>query len=82
MFTRKVDLLFGAHSTGTSRSEWVRSSAALVQSPRCTEAPPPLVTKPRISSGGTGVQHLASFTHTSGVPLTMTPTWSPPPTWR
>ena len=52
---------------------WLRSSLALVQSWRWTETPPPLVTKPRISSGGTGVQHFASLTHTSGAPLTTTP---------
>ena len=39
--------------------------AALVQSVRCTLTPPPRVTKPRMSSPGTGVQHLASLTQTS-----------------
>ena len=46
---------------------------ALVQSRRCTEIPSPRVTKPRISSPGTGVQHRASFTSTSVAPLTTTP---------
>ena len=40
---------------------------------RCTDTPPPRVTKPRISSPGTGVQHLASLTQTSEAPLTTTP---------
>ena len=37
----------------------------LAQSPRCTETPAPRVTKPMISSPGTGVQHRASFDQTS-----------------
>ena len=77
MLTRNIDWPVGAHSTSCSRSGWLSRLAALVQSLRCTETPPPLVTKPRMSSGGTGVQHLASLTQTSGAPLTMTPV-SPP----
>ena len=78
MLTRNVDWAVGAHSTSSSRSGWaLRRLAALVQSVRCTETPPPLVTNPRIASGGTGVQHLASLTQTSDAPLTMTPA-SPP----
>ena len=41
------------------------SAAALVQALRCTDTPPPRVTKPRMSSPGTGVQHRASLTQTS-----------------
>ena len=73
MLTRNVDCELGAHSTSISRSGWFSRLAALVQLRRCTETPPPLVTKPRIGSGGTGVQHLASLTHTSSTPLMITP---------
>src|SRR6185437_10813174 len=68
--TESVD---GAHSTSTIRSGSASSEAALVQVLRCTDTPPPRVTKPRISSPGTGVQHFASLTQTSEAPLTTTP---------
>ena len=51
----------GAHSTSTSRSGVGRRLPAFTQSVRCTETPEPWVTKPRIWSPGTGVQHFASF---------------------
>src|SRR6478736_9104291 len=50
-----------------------KNDAALVQSTRCTETAPPLVMNPRIESPGTGVQHLASLTWISLIPLTRTP---------
>ena len=56
------------------RSGWLSRLAAFVQSRRCTETPFSRVTKPRISSPGSGVQHLASFTHMSESPATMMPT--------
>src|SRR5690606_39059695 len=61
------------HSTSTSRSGCVRRSSTLTQSERCTLTPCDFVTKPTMSSPGTGVQHFASLTHTSPMPLTMTP---------
>ena len=54
-------------------SGWESSESAFVQSRRCTETPLPRVTKPRMSSPGTGVQQRASLTHTSAMPLTTTP---------
>ena len=53
------------------------SDFTFVQSARCTETPLPRVTKPTISSPGTGVQHFASLTRMSGAPRTSTPE-SPP----
>ncbi len=47
--------------------------AALTQSSRCTDTPAPRVTKPRIGSPGTGVQHLASLTSRSVSPATSMP---------
>ena len=61
MFTRNVDCAVGAHSTSSSLSGCDLSDAAFVQSRRCTETPPPLVTKPRIASGGTGVQRFGEL---------------------
>ena len=49
------------------------SDSALGQSVRCTETPCPRVTKPMISSPGTGVQHRPSRTSTSPSPRTTTP---------
>ena len=43
--------------------------ARFTQSARCTDTPWPRVTKPMISSPGTGVQHRDSRTHTSGAPV-------------
>ena len=63
----------GAHSTSMIFSGWESSESALVQSRRCTDTPLPRVTKPRMSSPGTGVQHRASLTQTSAMPLTTTP---------
>ena len=73
MATRKTAPGWLAHSTSTSRSALRCRSAALVQSVRCTLTPPPRVTKPRISSPGTGVQHLASLVQTSVIPWTTMP---------
>ena len=44
----------GAQDTDTSRSDSDRRLSALAQLVRCTETPEPLVTKPMISSPGTG----------------------------
>ncbi len=49
------------------------SDTALAQSARCTDTPRPRVTKPMISSPGTGVQHRDSRTMTSSRPSTCTP---------
>ena len=47
-----------SHSTSISRAAWsLISDTALAQSARCTVTPRPRVTKPMISSPGTGVQH-------------------------
>ena len=73
MATRKELFDVGAQVTSTSRSCSVRRFAALTQSVRCTETPAPRVTKPRMPSPGTGVQHLASFTHRSLAPTTSMP---------
>ncbi len=72
-WTRNTLAAEGAHSTSISRSGWLSSDSALVQSARCTETPLPRVTKPMIGSPGTGVQQRASLTHTSAVPTTTTP---------
>ena len=48
-------------------------AAALAQSARWTDTPRPRVTKPMISSPGTGVQHRDSRTITSSSPSTCTP---------
>ncbi len=81
MATRNIDCAVGAHSTSTSRSGCDLRLEAFVQSARCTETPAPRVTKPRIASPGTGVQHLASLTHTSEIPRTMTPASPPAAAW-
>ena len=62
-----------AHSTSMRRSGSSLSFAAFVQSVRWTLTPPPRVTKPKISSPGTGVQHLASLAIMSAEPATRTP---------
>ena len=62
-----------AHVTSISRSGSRSSVCAFGQSVRWTETPCPRVTKPMISSPGTGVQHRPSRTQTSGSPRTMTP---------
>ena len=49
------------------------SDTALAQSARCTDTPRPRVTKPMISSPGTGVQQRDSRTITSSRPSTCTP---------
>ena len=59
--TRNTDPGDTDHATSTIRSARPRRSAAFVQSTRCTEMPPPRVTKPMMSSPGTGVQQRASF---------------------
>ena len=52
MLTRNVDWPVGAHSTSSSRSGWLEQARRRWCSRlRCTETPPPLVTKPRIASG-------------------------------
>ncbi len=45
----------------------------LIQSVRCMDTPLPLVTKPTISSPGTGLQHLEKRTATSSIPSTTIP---------
>ena len=56
------------------RSSWVSVRCArLTQLARCTETPWPWVTKPWISSPGTGVQHLDRRTQTSAAPSTSMP---------
>src|SRR5258708_6382039 len=56
-----------------TRSAWSRRLTALAQSVRCTETPRPRVTKPMISSPGTGVQQRDKRTMTSSSPPTCTP---------
>ena len=64
-----------SHSTSIMRVACsVMSDTALAQSERCTLTPRPRVTKPMISSPGTGVQQLARRTSTSSRPSTCTPT--------
>ena len=63
--TRKTLPEVGAHSTSMIRSGCERRESALVQSLRCTETPLPRVTKPTMSSPGTGVQQRASLTQMS-----------------
>ncbi len=63
----------GAHSTSIMRSGSARRESTLWQLAWWTETPAPRVTNPMISSPGTGVQHLASFTRMSGAPRTSTP---------
>ena len=55
-------------STSTRRSCCALSCATLAQLVRCTDTPCPRVTKPTISSPGTGVQQRDSLTQTSGSP--------------
>ena len=63
-----------SHSTSISRSPLPPASdTALAQSARCTDTPRPRVTKPMISSPGTGVQQRDSRTITSSRPSTCTP---------
>src|SRR5579875_1451034 len=72
--TRNTDPSVGAQCTSTTRSRWVSDRwARFAQSVRCTDTPWPWVTKPVISSPGTGVQQRDSRTHTSGAPVTSTP---------
>ena len=68
-----TDLPSDAHATDTNRCGSWRSFSALVQSVRCTDTPPPRVTNPKMESPGTGMQHLASFAMTSGLPSTRMP---------
>lgn len=58
------------------------SVATFLQSARCTETPAPRVTKPTMSSPGTGVQHFASLTSTSASPRTRTPLLDDAGRWR
>ena len=46
-----------SHSTSMKRWVCAESASAFAQSVRCTDTPRPRVTKPMISSPGTGVQH-------------------------
>src|SRR5207248_3811019 len=73
MATRNDDPLVGFQVTSTMRSDCTRRSPAFSQSSRCTLTPPVRVTKPKIASGGTGVQQRASLIQTSSTPLTTTP---------
>src|SRR6202035_5603083 len=74
MATRKTEASLGAQWTGTMRSIWVSDRCSrLTQLARWTETPWPWVTKPWISSPGTGVQHLDSLTQTSATPSTSMP---------
>ena len=73
IWTRNRAVVPESHSTSRIRSGWDRRAAMFAQSARCTETPSPRVTKPTISSPGTGVQHLANLVHTSETPLTTTP---------
>ena len=74
MATRKTEASLGAQCTGTMRSRWVSDRCSMfTQLARWTETPWPWVTKPRISSPGTGVQHLDSRTQTSATPSTSMP---------
>ena len=69
--TGKVPVCWTPHSTSTMRS--APRAPMLVQSARCTETPRPTVTKPTMSSPGTGAQQRASRTHMSSRPSTMIP---------
>ena len=60
--TRNREDRVGAHATSLTRSSPSGTTFMFAQSLRCTEIPEPRVTKPTISSGGTGVQHRAIFT--------------------
>src|ERR1700728_2049385 len=72
--TRNTEASLGAQWTGTMRSRWVSDRCSrLTQLARWTETPCPWVTKPEISSPGTGVQHLDSRTQTSATPSTSIP---------
>ena len=72
-----------SHSTSISRAACSAiSDTALAQSARCTLTPRPRVTKPMISSPGTGVQQFARRTSTSSSPSTCTPTRDRPPSAR
>ena len=73
IWTRNSVVDDGAHSTSTMRSGCSSREATFAQSARCTDTPLPRVTKPRIGSPGTGVQHFASLTQTSSTPRTTTP---------
>ena len=71
----KVPPRLSSHSTSINRFACPEAKATpLAQSLRWMETPLPRVTKPIISSGGTGVQHLASLIITSSTPSTTTPT--------
>ena len=74
MAATKVPWCDWSQSTSMSRSPCPSASdTALAQSARWTETPRPRVTKPRISSPGTGVQHRDSRTIRSSSPSTWTP---------
>src|SRR5215468_860955 len=61
---RNRELSRGAQCTVTMRSGSDSTRCAMLTQPvRCTDTPLPLVTKPTISSPGTGVQHLDSLAH-------------------
>ena len=77
--TRKELFAVGAQLDLDQPLGLARRFAALTQSVRCTETPEPWVTKPMISSPGTGVQHLASLTSRSLAPTTSMPDSARPP---
>ena len=55
------------------RSGWAMSSLAFGQSRRCTDTPRPRVTKPMMSSPGTGLQQRDRRTSAPSTPSTTTP---------
>ena len=62
------------HSASISRTRSLsKRLIILMQSVRWMDTPLPLVTKPTISSPGTGLQHLEKRTATSWMPLTTIP---------
>ena len=62
-----------SHSTSMMRSGCRFKSSALGQSARCTDTPRPRVTKPKMSSPGTGLQQRDRRTSTSSTPFTTMP---------
>ena len=80
--TRNTDADVRSQVTSTSRGLLLRRRRRWCSPPGAPTPPPPLVMNPRISSPGTGVQHRASLTWMSLMPLTSTPRPPSPPVRR
>ena len=74
--TANIASLRRAHSTRISRSGWYSRFCTLGQSTECTDTPRPRVTKPMISSPGSGLQQPAKKASMSSSPLTISFAWS------